>query len=722
MLRFAGFVSVLVALFAVRGMPEELLPDGYGMIGGVVSEVDENPIEDAIIAAYEVETTIEIDVDTTDAYGRYSLIIPMDGQEAVTVDVHAEKSTYIPADSTGRIVGFLEVDTLNIGLRKEAQPIRGWITELEFDGGIESVYVSGGDPEIGTYSNAEGGYILRLYEPGEYSISFEHCDFRDSVVQVEIDTSSYPLPPVYQNMEMEQVIWNVSVDGDDVAGRGTRINPFASIKRALDYTSIDDTALVWPGLYTGGGNTEMNIDNLQLTIKSAFGPESTFIACTGYPTQERAFFFTNVGPFMAVDGFTIMYGYNSLGGGIACFQNGSPTLTNLILRQNRASQFGGALSIDEDSHPVVRNSILENNQAAHGGALSIRSESSVIMDSCVIISNLAATGNGGGIYLRDSYGLMMNSTVAQNSLGLDGDGAGIYIRDSVEPSLEIYRSVFWYNYPDAIYTLNANPIVEYSDIQGDPVWPGLGNINEHPLFCDPDIGDLHLGVNSPCNDYPGDGEYIGALGPECDSVAVIYGVVSESGTSTPIPDAIVEATCYNHPLKTTVTADDGYYELVIISGCTDTADVEFSHPAYQDTVVDSTVFVMGYSNELNVAMVAGGCDYIPGDCNHNGSTLELNDVTTMIGTYRGTLPAQFECTCPPNGEYFQATADPNGNCIANELSDVTTEIAAYRGTATVSGCEDCPGASGLLSEDQNERGPLPVQHAKERNKKKDPSN
>lgn len=92
--------------------------------------------------------------------------------------------------------------------------------------------------------------------------------------------------------------------------------------------------------------------------------------------------------------------------------------------------------------------------------------------------------------------------------------------------------------------------------------------------------------------------------------------------------------------------------------------------------------------------IGGPCYYTPGDCNHNGTPLELNDVLTMIGNYRGTVTPYHICDCgvDPPGSYFAATADPNGNCVANELTDVVIEIAAYRGFAEVSGCPDCPGS------------------------------
>lgn len=89
------------------------------------------------------------------------------------------------------------------------------------------------------------------------------------------------------------------------------------------------------------------------------------------------------------------------------------------------------------------------------------------------------------------------------------------------------------------------------------------------------------------------------------------------------------------------------------------------------------------------------CSYTPGDVNYNGAPLELDDVVTMIGNYRGTLEVAYTCGCPPNGAQFAATADPDGNCVALELNDVVTEIAAYRGAGEASGCPDCPGSRRL---------------------------
>lgn len=41
-------------------------------------------------------------------------------------------------------------------------------------------------------------------------------------------------------------------------------------------------------------------------------------------------------------------------------------------------------------------------------------------------------------------------------------------------------------------------MVSYSDVQGG--WVGTGNIDADPYFVDPENGDFHLTVESPCID------------------------------------------------------------------------------------------------------------------------------------------------------------------------------------------------------------------------------
>ncbi len=120
------------------------------------------------------------------------------------------------------------------------------------------------------------------------------------------------------------------------------------------------------------------------------------------------------------------------------------------------------------------------------------------------------------------------------------------------------------------------------------------------------------------------------------------------------------------------------------------------------------LYIVDLGGEIyKILPVPAGCEYIPGDCDHNGTPLELGDVIAMIGMYRGSIVSPYECSCPPHGDNFTSTADPNGNCVALELGDVVTEIAAYRGTGSASGCEDCPGEGRLLPGGENQPLTMP---------------
>ncbi len=116
---------------------------------------------------------------------------------------------------------------------------------------------------------------------------------------------------------------------------------------------------------------------------------------------------------------------------------------------------------------------------------------------------------------------------------------------------------------------------------------------------------------------------------------------------------------------------------------------EGTHWSYEDPPGSQIVPDQDYGG---LFFTVEGCEYIPGDCDHNTVPLELVDILALLGMYRGTIEPIYTCACPPHGIEFVAEGDPNGNCVALELEDIVTEISAYRGWSTVSSCPDCPGS------------------------------
>jgi hypothetical protein len=94
-----------------------------------------------------------------------------------------------------------------------------------------------------------------------------------------------------------------------------------------------------------------------------------------------------------------------------------------------------------------------------------------------------------------SDGIIRNCTFTNNSDEDYYTTGGIKCNNS---SPTIANCILWGNEPEEIYLNESEPVITYTDIEGG--WEGEGNIDEDPLFIDPNNGDYHLRWDSPCVD------------------------------------------------------------------------------------------------------------------------------------------------------------------------------------------------------------------------------
>ena len=185
-----------------------------------------------------------------------------------------------------------------------------------------------------------------------------------------------------------------------------------------------------------------------------------------------------------LDGFTVTGGYalesfpNNLGGGMFNL-SGSPTVSNVIFKDNTA--WGG------------------------GGMCNIVSWASVT--NAVFLSNSSMVENGGAIYNVSSAPVITNATFAKNSS--PSAGAAI-LNNHSDPALT--NVIVWGNTPASgqIDNINSVAVIGHSLIQGSggsgAGWDASfgadigGNLDSDPLFVDLSSGDLHLGQWSPAID------------------------------------------------------------------------------------------------------------------------------------------------------------------------------------------------------------------------------
>jgi len=230
---------------------------------------------------------------------------------------------------------------------------------------------------------------------------------------------------------------------------------FNNIQAAIDDANHGDTVVVKDGLYTGDGNRDIDFLGNAITVKSENGPWNCIIDCNGSESDEHRGFVFGSGeePNSVVDGFTIRNGYSSSeGGGIHGGQTRA-TVTNCVVAYNFGGHNGGGIS-------YLRGTV----------------------SNCVIYGNFS--GGGGG--LDNCGGQVVNCTIVYNTAVRLGGGL-------ISCGGKVSNCIIWGNEPDQIFN---SSVPTFSCIQGGA--DSEGNIDQDPLFIDPNGGNYHLRADSPC--------------------------------------------------------------------------------------------------------------------------------------------------------------------------------------------------------------------------------
>jgi sugar lactone lactonase YvrE len=193
------------------------------------------------------------------------------------------------------------------------------------------------------------------------------------------------------------------------------------------------------------------------------------------------------------------------GGGILLYK-GSITISNSTISDD-SSKYGGGLTIANGT-ATLNNVVIKNNTAyEHGGGIDVYN-ATLNLNNSLLINNIS----NGGEFVLDPNGVINinNSTIFGNEDGLNGCDCGDI--NFSEGQATIHNSIIWNN--SINQEANATVTATYSDIEGGFI--GDGNINDNPLFCNPDSSDFNLAENSPCVGTGEDVTNIGAFGVGCD--------------------------------------------------------------------------------------------------------------------------------------------------------------------------------------------------------------
>ena len=282
------------------------------------------------------------------------------------------------------------------------------------------------------------------------------------------------------------------------------------IQEAIDASQDGDTILVHPGEYRENimfNGRSIVLGSLFLTTGEEEFIDRTIIDGSANGSSVIAI---RMGESPTITGFTIQNGDTDYGGGIYC-RSSHPTLTHLIVRNNRVERNGAGIYITRDSRPVISDVVISNNWAGYvGGGIGCYGGSTPILTNCLIFDNYS-DHVGGGIHVHSCEPTFINVTVTGNT-ALHSGGA-IYLTADAEGSME--NCILWGNEPHEIQLASGIDDttwlkLSHCIVDGGPeeaeVWPGaeidwtVGNINENPSFNDADMWDFTLTEDSPCID------------------------------------------------------------------------------------------------------------------------------------------------------------------------------------------------------------------------------
>lgn len=187
---------------------------------------------------------------------------------------------------------------------------------------------------------------------------------------------------------------------------------FATIQDAVNAAAEGDVIVLEDGIYSGDGNRNVLIHGKAITIRSQSGlAGGVIIDCAADSLNPaRAFTITAGAPGATMlEGLTIVRGWGSLAGIVAAGalliqDDSSPLIRNCVFEDNHSGMnwdhAGGAVYVDGHCAPVFEGCEFRANSAFFGGAVGINHYSSAGFVDCRFLDNIA--GRGGAIWGNSS--------------------------------------------------------------------------------------------------------------------------------------------------------------------------------------------------------------------------------------------------------------------------------------------------------------------------------
>jgi len=306
------------------------------------------------------------------------------------------------------------------------------------------------------------------------------------------------------NYQSDLNLTNCTFDENSAHRGGGIYNGYSSPKIA-DCTFIRNTADFGAGVYnytpTGENAGEIDQDRRSTSIFV----NCTFTANSAEDNGGAIYSFEN-NP--SLTNCTIIENSAGYGGGGICFRNSEPNLIGCSINGNSA-RYGGGMYNDSSNLKLTNCKFIANAGLDYGGGMYNISSSNLSLNNCIIVAN-RANYYGGGMSNNNIDLSFTNCTLSGNSAR---NGSAIAFNGG-RSTAGIIDCILWDGGNEIWNNDNSRITISYSNIHGG--WLGTGNIDDDPLFADPngpdnipgtEDDDLRLAPLSPCIDT-GDPNYV----------------------------------------------------------------------------------------------------------------------------------------------------------------------------------------------------------------------
>jgi Right handed beta helix region len=187
------------------------------------------------------------------------------------------------------------------------------------------------------------------------------------------------------------------------------------------------------------------------------------------------------GNTITINGLDLSGGSVASDGGAIYDNDEALTMTDVIIKNCKATGSGGALSLQLAAASLsMSRCIIQNNYSAHaGGGIAINGNSFVTINNCTVSGNTAAfggffTGSAGGIYMHDHGTLhLTNTTISGNTSNYSGGGVYLNATTATIIGSTISENYAYFN-GGGIYSSGANVLIENSTVAYNTAASGGG--------------------------------------------------------------------------------------------------------------------------------------------------------------------------------------------------------------------------------------------------------